>query len=184
VASVAPSGRRLALALCRHIDPERPQTILELGAGTGAVTTAALERMHPDSVLFAIEMDSDFADILRNRCPQAQVIEADAAATADLLCERSIDQVDVIISGLPVPSLPWSVNHALFSCVGQFAGTDGVFSQITVMPWVYLNLYRGVFEHVAFTPVWRNIPCGGVYHCRGLREDFSAALPGKIAAAS
>src|SRR5262245_54391412 len=81
VASVTPSSRFLAQALCHHIIPERRQTILELGAGTGAVTTFALERMHPHSTLLAVEMDGDFAQILRRRCPEAYVIEADAATT-------------------------------------------------------------------------------------------------------
>ncbi|HMR67878.1 MAG TPA: rRNA adenine N-6-methyltransferase family protein, partial [Anaerolineae bacterium] len=81
VASVAPSSRRLALALCHYVTPDRPQTILELGAGTGAVTAVVAERMHPHSRLLAVEMDPDFAAVLRRRDPQAQVIEADAATT-------------------------------------------------------------------------------------------------------
>src|SRR5689334_3904603 len=81
VASIAPSSRRLAQALCRHIDPNRPQIILELGAGTGAVTAVALERMHPRSRLVAIERDADFARILRHNYPRAEVIEANASHT-------------------------------------------------------------------------------------------------------
>lgn len=178
VASVAPSSRRLALALCQHIDSTCPQTILELGAGTGAVTALAIERMHPDSTLLALEFDPDFARLLRRRCPEAHVIEADAAATCQRLTALGIVEVEVIISGLPVPSLPRSVNQQVFECVRQMAG-NGYFSQLTVMPWVYLGLYRRLFHEVTFMPVWWNIPCGGVYHCRWLRDNFIDFLPGK-----
>lgn len=86
--------------------------------------------------------------------------------------------MDLVISGLPVPSLPQAVNEQVFHCVQQVAGAR-IFSQLTVMPWVYLPLYRRLFHEVTFTPVWWNIPCGGVYHCRGLRPDFERHLPGK-----
>jgi phosphatidylethanolamine/phosphatidyl-N-methylethanolamine N-methyltransferase len=178
IASVAPSSRRLARALCRHIDPLHPQTILELGAGTGAVTTVAIERMHPESTLLAVELDPDFAHILRRRCPQAHIIEADAAVTCQRLNTLGIGRVDLVISGLPVPSLPRSVNQQIFGCVKQVAH-ESTFSQLTVMPWVYLGLYRRLFHEVTFVPVWWNIPSGGVYHCRRLRHNFAHHLPGK-----
>ncbi|NJN97149.1 MAG: ribose ABC transporter permease [Anaerolineales bacterium] len=178
VASVAPSSRALASALCYHIDPARPQTILELGAGTGAVTTVALERMHRHSTLIALEMDPDFVQIVSNRCPGAYVIQANAATAYQYLQALGVDRVDVIISGLPTPSLPREVNQQIFTCIQEVA-TAGIFSQLTVMPWVYLRLYRRLFHQVSFTPVWWNIPSGGVYHCRRLREDFAAHLPQK-----
>jgi phospholipid N-methyltransferase len=178
IASVAPSSRFLAQALCQHIKPERRQTILELGAGTGAVTTVAAECKHPHSTLLAVEMDGDFAQILRRCCPEAYVIESDAATTCARLQTLGIHQVDLIISGLPIPSLPQKVNQQLFQCIGQIIG-EGYFSQLTVMPWVYLGLYRRLFYEVSFRPVWWNIPCAGVYHCRQLRPNFSYNLPGK-----
>lgn len=178
IASIAPSSRPLALALCQKIDSTRPQTILELGAGDGAVTAIALERMHPNSTLLAVEVDPDFAHLLRRRCPEAYVIEADAATTCQRLEALGIDHVDVVISGLPVPSLPRHVNQKVFECFRHVAA-GGYFSQLTVMPWVYLGLYRRLFHEVTFVPVWRNIPPGGVYHCCRLRDTLTQYLPTK-----
>jgi phospholipid N-methyltransferase len=143
------------------------------------VTTVALERLHPRSTLLAVEMDSDFARILRRRCPEAYVIEADAATTCQRLQVLGIERVDVIISGLPIPSLPARVNQQIFACVQQVADAS-YFSQLTVMPWVYQGFYRRLFHEVTFVPVWWNIPCGGVYHCRGLRDNFADHLSRKI----
>lgn len=176
VASVAPSSRQLAEALCQHIDPNQPQLILELGAGTGAVTAVALTRMHPASRLLAVERDADFAQILRHNYPRAEVIEADAVQTRERLAAMGVQQVDVVISGLPVPSLPRPVNEQIFTCVRDIA-SQCYFSQLTVMPWVYQRLYKGLFHEVTFTPVWQNIPPGGAYHCRRLRDNFASALP-------
>lgn len=178
VASFAPSSKALAKAMTKHIASDRPQTILELGAGTGAVTAAAFERAHPQSRLIAIEIDPDFAQRLAARCPRAEVWTADVLDLPNKLREAKIDRFDLVLSGLPVPSMPRHVNAAVFDCVRGFAH-GAVFSQLTVMPWVYQGMYRKLFRDVEFNLVLRNFPSGGVYHCRNLRDDYMKFIPGK-----
>jgi len=180
IASVAPSSKALSRALTCHIRPESPQTIVELGAGDGAVTRLATQHMHPESRVLAIERDPDFANALAAQVPRATAINGDVADVAAELADHDVtaDQVDVVISGLPVPSLPKAVNQAVFDWLASLRG-DVVFSQLTVMPWVYKPLYERLFENVAFTPVLRNVPPGGAYHCTGLKADYGQHLPGK-----
>jgi phospholipid N-methyltransferase len=180
VASVAPSSRSLARAMCAHVDADRPQTILELGAGTGPVTEEVARQMHPDSRLLAVEIDRDFADMLQRRCPRAEVICCDARDLADELAARDVDTIDLVLSGLPTPSLPRAVNEPVLACVERWA-PDAIFSQLTVMPWVYQRMYRRLFHDVRFTLVPANLPPGGVYHCRGLRATWNEHVPGKAA---
>ena len=177
VASFTPSSRSLAAAMCGAIDSNRPQTIVEVGAGTGAVTDAALGRMHPYSRLVAIEIDSDFADILRARCPQALTVCGNVRDIDAQLDALGVDHIDVLLSGLPVPSLPRLLNGALFKCLAE-RGREAVFSQLTLMPWVYWRMYERLFEQVDFRLVVGNLPPGGVYHCRRLRADYADHLPG------
>ena len=65
-ASLFPSSRFLASALLRPIDFERAQVIVELGMGTGAITTEILRRMAPGSILFAIEVNPAFIAHVRS----------------------------------------------------------------------------------------------------------------------
>lgn len=178
VASFAPSSRVLAKAMIEHVDPHRPQVIIELGAGTGAVTEFAARKMHPESRLIAIEIDPQFAELLRRKCPRAEVVVGDAMHLDELLGEMGIEHIDVVLNGLPTPSLPQAVNAAVLKCVAHRA-RDGWYSQLTVMPWVYLKMYRKLFEFVDFRLVVRNVPPGGVYHCRNLRPHYDRCLPGK-----
>lgn len=161
VASLTESSRALASAACRAVDPSRPQVVVELGAGTGPITEVAAARMHPDSRLVAIEIDPELAEIAKRRVPRAEVRVGDcrdvAALTADL------DHVDVVLSGLPVPSLPPAVTEPLWVWLASHAGAS--FHQLTVMPWVYQALYRARFRDVRFELVVQNLPPGGIYHC-------------------
>jgi phospholipid N-methyltransferase len=178
VASIAPSSRFLSAAFCRSIDPTRPQTILELGAGTGAVTKAALQRMHPRSRLIAVEIDPTFVEHLKSACPRAHVLCSDVRHIDRHLREMNIDRIDVVLNGLPTPSLPLEINRAVFDCINR-VGKDAVCSQLTVMPLVYKGLYCRLFEEVAFHLVIANLPPGGVYVCRGLKPDYADYLPKK-----
>ncbi len=175
VAALTPSSRALALAECYGIDPRLPQVIVELGAGMGPVTAVAAARMHPESHLIAIEQDPEFAAVARQVAPQAEVIEADVTNLRALLAQRGIDRVDVVLSGLPTPSLPREVVLPVLEWFASLPN-DPIFNQITVMPWVYLSMYRRLFRQVEFELVLANLPPGGVYHCRRIKPDFARSL--------
>ncbi len=177
VASIAPSSRWLAAATCRHVSPDRPQTILELGAGTGAVTHVACRKMHPASRLIAVEIDPHFARHLATRCPRAEVTCGDVRNLDCELNRLGVGSIDLVLNGLPTPSLPPAVNQAVFETLARRAASAWI-SQLTVMPWVYKPMYHRLFEEVRFDLVPLNIPPGGVYHCRGLQSDWAEQLPG------
>lgn len=180
VASFVPSSRFLANAATRHVRNDQPQTILELGAGTGAITSIALEKMHPESRLIAIEIDRSFARVLTARCPKATVLRCDARQLPRALADLHVRHIDLLVNGMPTPSLPPCVNEVVFDVYRRLA-PDAVFSQITVMPWIYLPMYRRLFHDVKFDLVPANFPPGGAYHCQRLRHDYSMQLPGRKA---
>jgi phosphatidylethanolamine/phosphatidyl-N-methylethanolamine N-methyltransferase len=170
VASLAPSSRSLARVACRRVDPTRPQNIVELGAGTGAVTEMALSRSHPRSRLLAVELDRDFAGILRARCPGALVVEGDASLLASHLSAANFGRIDLLISGLALPSLPLHARTAILEAYRSFATLGTWFSQLTVMPLVFWRFYNRLFREVRFDWALWNKPPAGVYHCRGVRS--------------
>jgi phosphatidylethanolamine/phosphatidyl-N-methylethanolamine N-methyltransferase len=178
VASVVPTSRALAAEQCAKIDATRPQVIVDVGAGTGAVTELALAKMHPDSRVVAVEIDPQFAEILAERCPRAEVICCDVRDLAERLDGLQIKNFDLLISGLALPCIPLESTRAMFECFAQ-RGAEAWFTQLTLVPYVYRSMYRRLFEQVEFRLVPANFPPGGAYHCRGLRSDYVGNVPGK-----
>ncbi|MDQ2623141.1 MAG: methyltransferase domain-containing protein, partial [Actinomycetota bacterium] len=140
IASLAPSSRWLARTTVGNIDWSRPQTVVELGAGTGPITRELVDRASGRGRLLIIERDPDFLKLLRERfgaAPNLELIDGDVQRLADMLADRGVDRVDHIVSGLPVPSFSKDLQISLFRDVRAFLKPDGTFNQITEMPWVY-----------------------------------------------
>jgi phosphatidylethanolamine/phosphatidyl-N-methylethanolamine N-methyltransferase len=173
IASIAPSSRWLARTTVRNVAWDRAKVLLELGAGTGPITRVLAERARPDCRIVVVERDPDFIRLLQERFgdrPNVEVVEGDARDLRSILNDRGIDQVDHVISGLPVPSFPKDLQHALFRQVRSILHPEGTFNQITELAWVYWGLYRRFFEHVDFAFEPRNLPPSGAYFCRGPKD--------------
>ncbi|MFF4603618.1 class I SAM-dependent methyltransferase [Streptomyces sp. NPDC001339] len=106
--AVAPSGRALARAATDPVRRQapRPLTVLEAGAGTGAVTRALVPLITPGSRLDVVDANPRFADRLRHLVhthphlagkPEQVRVHQQYVEELDTDC-----RYDVIISGLPL----------------------------------------------------------------------------------
>ncbi|MET9761497.1 methyltransferase domain-containing protein [Streptomyces sp. NPDC006372] len=106
--AVAPSGRALSRALTdpvRALAP-RPLTVLEAGAGTGAVTRALIPHLSPGSRLDVVEANPRFAARLSGLVDRHPLL---AGTPGRVRVHRSYvedlpgdERYDVIVSGLPL----------------------------------------------------------------------------------
>jgi ornithine lipid N-methyltransferase len=177
IASVAPSSRWLSRLTVANIDWASATTLVELGAGTGPITRVIAECARPACRVIVVERDRDFAQLLTERFAgraNFDIVQGDVRELASILTERKVASVDHVISGLPCPSLPRSVQYELFRAVGSVLSPRGTFNQITEIPWLYWGFYRQFFEDVSFVFEPRNLPPAGAYFCRGSKQIPSA----------
>jgi phosphatidylethanolamine/phosphatidyl-N-methylethanolamine N-methyltransferase len=99
VASVLPSSRWLARLMAKDLDVHA--RVVELGAGTGTLTHAILDRGVRPENLYLVEQNAAFAAILRMQFPAATVVEASAEFLPEHLGALR-GKVDYVISGLPI----------------------------------------------------------------------------------
>ena len=172
IASVWPSSTAMSRATIREIDWAHAKIVVELGAGTGPITEQIIRQLRSHTKLIVIERDGDFARILQRRFSShknVEIVQADVRDLDTVLKARGIKHVDAFVSGLPTPSLPKPVRNRMLASVRRYLVEGGVFSNITEIPFWYWNYYRKIFKDVSFDLVVRNMPPGGVYHCRACR---------------
>ena len=99
VASITPSSKWLARLMATDVGPGA--RVVELGAGTGTLTDAIVERGVRQEDLYLVEQHPMFCDVLRQRFPSSHVVQADAATLTESLGALR-GTVDYVISGLPI----------------------------------------------------------------------------------
>lgn len=132
IAALAPSGSALARLITRELSPGIGE-VLELGPGTGVFTQAILARGIRATALTLIEYEETFAQLLRDRFPDAIVLRMDASALAGDARFRQ-GNFSAVVSGLPLLSMrPRTVLRILAGSFGAL-GPGGAFYQFTYGP--------------------------------------------------
>jgi phosphatidylethanolamine/phosphatidyl-N-methylethanolamine N-methyltransferase len=146
--------------------PDEYSVCVELGGGTGSLTSAILAAGVPSEKLIVVERDPRLAAHLRKRFPKVMVVEGDAQHLRRILADAGVDHVDAVISGLPLRNLPGAVRRNIAAEVFAALGLGGVFVQFTYWgePPVPAEVARRFNVGSEMTRrVWRNMPPANVW---------------------
>jgi phospholipid N-methyltransferase len=128
VASVVPSSRFLERRLVSLAGVKRARIVVELGPGTGGTTRAILAALPPDATLLCIELDRDFARLLRREAdPRLIVHEGSAEQLPEILAAHALGAPDVVISGIPFSTIPAAVGTRIVASIRAALVPGGCF---------------------------------------------------------
>jgi phospholipid N-methyltransferase len=131
--SVCPSSRFLARKMVASIGrkPNECGTIVELGAGTGAITSELVKAGYAsESKLYCIEFDSKLCSLLGQKFPTANILNGSAENIRELVGKDS-SNITTIVSGLPLVSLPKECVDNIVKEVENTLQKGGRFIQFT-----------------------------------------------------
>jgi phosphatidylethanolamine/phosphatidyl-N-methylethanolamine N-methyltransferase len=160
--AVAPSGKMLARAMARHVDPDAPGPVIELGPGTGAVTKALVERGIDPSRLVLVEFNPTFCRMLRTRYPDATVIQGDAYRIQHLLGDMLREPAAAVVSGLPLQTKPFKQRMQLVDEAFKLMAPDAPFVQFTYAEMTPVPK-RAVAHAEGSSLIWQNLPPARVW---------------------
>lgn len=158
VGALVPTSIHTARRMASVVDPTSGMAVLELGAGTGVITRAILERGIKPRSLVSVEYSTHFYDGLVGRFPGVDFRLGDAFALKEVLAERDREQFDCVISAVPLLSFPMERRVALLEDLLARIPAGRPVIQITYGPIspVMKMPDRYVVSHYDF--VFRNIP--------------------------
>jgi phosphatidylethanolamine/phosphatidyl-N-methylethanolamine N-methyltransferase len=134
IGAVAASSGPLARAMARQVKPSRPGLVVELGAGTGAITEALLDAGIAPERLVIVERHPRLHDLLQQRFPAATVIQGDAAHLRELLAARGLRGVRAVVSGLPLLAMGEAQQKAIVGAAIQVLSPGGRLVQFSYGP--------------------------------------------------
>jgi phospholipid N-methyltransferase len=164
--SLIPSSRFLVQRLMGEIDWARADVIVEYGPGIGNITGEILERMKPDARLVVLEMNGDFVRFLRKRFtdPRIEIVHGSAADVEKVLAEHGLSKASLVISGIPLSTIPDGVRDAILRSTHSVLYPDGAFLVYQFSPKVGQDLDR-IFSRVdrSFEPL--NVLPAQIFYC-------------------
>ena len=165
--SIIPSSKVLARAVTSAVAWQPGQTVVELGAGTGAISQGLLEKGMPSEALMMIELDEQLYDYLRNRFPGVRVVHGDATRLSEIVAEQGIEEVSTVVSGLPMVNMPFDFQKAIVQESVKSLTSGGFMLQYSYSPLspipakklgVKAEIVRFVLRNVPPATVWRFRP--------------------------
>jgi len=164
IVALAPSSTGLAREMVRELGPETG-SVIELGSGTGKITSHILARGIPQERLAMFELDDAFCALLSQEFPRAAVMQL----SAERCDEAPLDDVGAVVSGLPLLSMPTKVQRRIVGGAFRKMRPGGIFVQFTYGYRPPID--RPVREELGLSwtvspKVYRNIPPARVYTFR------------------
>ena len=161
--AVMPSGRLLARTMAQYVDIKSTGPVVELGPGTGAITSALLDRGIDQKRLVLVEYNPSFCALLRDRYPQARVVQGEAYTLRDSLWDVLSVPASAVVSGLPLVTKPMLTRLKLIRDAFLALAPGAPFVQFTysVAPPIPKSL-PGVSTE-ASERIWMNLPPARVW---------------------
>jgi phosphatidylethanolamine/phosphatidyl-N-methylethanolamine N-methyltransferase len=164
--SIVPSSPALGRRVAAAVRAGPSGGVVELGAGTGAITRAMLEGGVAPARLTVIEIVPEMASILRATYPGVTVLCGDAWRLPALLGAEAAGRIGTVVCGIPLVLLPRTRQRALVEAIEAVAPGRGflhyTYCITSPLPARRLGLAG---RRVAWTPanfppasVWRYTP--------------------------
>ncbi|MFZ9519051.1 MAG: class I SAM-dependent methyltransferase [Silvanigrellaceae bacterium] len=167
IGAIAPSSRFLATKMMDCIDKKKTKTVVELGAGTGAITQTMLRHVGEEARIIIIDLNAEAVNLLRERLKtnrNVEVVLDDAGNLPGILAQRGLARVDAIVSSLPYASMSPDVTRNILESAAQILSSEGHFVAFQYTPFLkktfsdYFNISSVRFE-------LRNLPPAIIYDC-------------------
>ncbi len=161
--AVMPSGRVLARTMAHYVGDQFSGPVIELGPGTGAITEALIDHGIAEHRLVLVEYNPGFCALLRERYPQARIVQGDAYTLRSSLQGVMTGPAAAVVSGLPLVTKPMLTRLRLVRDAFAALAPGAPFIQFTysVVPPIPKSLPGVATE--ASERIWMNLPPARVW---------------------
>lgn len=171
VGALWPSSAALAQAVTTSCAFGPADTVVELGAGTGAFTQGLLTRLDGPGRLLAFDVNAASVRLLRERFPACRVIHDSAEhLNRHLQGQKARCVVSGLAWGNMLPAAQDRIMQAIVAGLapdGQFVAFAYTHARYYPTTLRFRKLMFRAFSQVETTPIiWRNFPPAYVYRCR------------------
>ncbi len=158
IGALFPSSKKLAYSIAEHIAESPPGVIVELGAGTGAITEVLINQKKTFHQLIVIERSVKLSCHLMQRFPKLNIIQGDACELHNLIPQSISSPIQAIVSSLPLRTLSSSFLKKIGIEINQVLSKGGLYIQYTYNLWGKPLFPSTQLKLIYQQRVWKNLP--------------------------
>lgn len=173
--TVAPISVKLARTAAARVSMDG--YVVEIGAGTGRLTRALLERGVPSTQLAVVELDAKLCTFLKDTLPALclnsdapQIIEGDATFLPDLIPPSWVGNVETAVSVVPLMYFSEEKRTAIIEAAFKILKPGGQIIHVTYNPKSPLA-FSPAYIQERVVGLWMNIPPGFVWSYKKKEDD-------------
>lgn len=160
--TLAPISKTLARNSAQLISSPEDKIVVEIGAGTGRLSREILKTGVKPSHFYAVELDKDLCQFLKQTIPNAHIIHGDACYLTDMLPREIIGKVDILYSVIPLMYLPQPTRNQIYTSGRSILKETGRFYHVCYSPVSPFKNENTIQSQRVFSK-WMNIPPGFVW---------------------
>jgi phosphatidylethanolamine/phosphatidyl-N-methylethanolamine N-methyltransferase len=161
--AVTPSGKLLARTMASYVDPRVPGPVIELGPGTGPVTSALVRRGIAQDRLVLVEYNLEFCKLLHRKFPKATIVQGDAYDLDETLRDVMSEPAAATVSSLPLFNKPLEKRLELLDEAQALMRPGAPFVQFTYAVVPPIPTQSGDYSASGSNRVWLNLPPARVW---------------------
>ena len=173
IGAIAPTSTAVGRHMARLAGVAEARTVVELGAGTGAITAPVIEALPADARMWAYEIHDPFLAHLRERFddPRVTFLNESAEAVRELRAREAPEGFDAIVCSIPFSLLPPVATDGILAAAAAALRPGGTFVALQYHPTYLVPLLRRHFGSVRreFHPF--NLPPTLLINAREPRGD-------------
>lgn len=179
VSTILPASKALAEAMAVGSEIKDRKNIVEIGVGTGALTSAMLPLMGPDHKYMGFEIDQSFYKYLQKNFVKDHKSDIEKISSFEFRSESAekvsdffaAESVDVVVSSLPWSVFESDVQNIILSEIYKIMKPGGVFTFYNYFTSSHFSLFQGFkgeveYKFSSLTPakkVWASLPPATVW---------------------
>ncbi|AKC20485.1 hypothetical protein IY39_00745 [Flavobacterium psychrophilum] len=165
IGALSPSSSFLAKKMLKPIHFDTANCIVEFGAGTGIFTHKLLEKMNPNALLLAFEINTAFyEELIKIKDKRLVVINDSAEKIEHYLKVNHKEKADYIISSLPFAMIPDEVVEGILKNSFKVLSEKGKYIQFQYSLNA-LSKLKSLYRKVKINFTFLNLPPAFVFDC-------------------
>ncbi len=173
IGAIKPSSKYLATEMVKQARISQADTIIELGAGTGAFTGLISTTKKPEAAFVALEINENLSKVLTEKLPNVDIVTDSVENLGEIMSQKGINKLDSIVCGLPWAAFGPELQDKLFSSIVNAMTPGGRFCTFAYLQGLLLpagkrfrqTLKQNFSEVSQSRTVWRNTPPAFIYNC-------------------